>query len=215
LDLAGSVLLGPVGGLVINGIVSIIIWETLVKDVLEGFTSSEGISDVSGGGLWDSLNHNGEGDVVVIRDVFSLISGSLQDRVEGVVTNNLSERLEGDGLNDILRVGWVNLQGDGLDLIDWHIGGLSEGIKWVGLGSKELSLGWGSWFILHKLVVMLVVVLLVGLLGALQLSKAAFFKVSFLSLGIIMVIGYHLVDGGLDHVLDFTSSVGLGTLARL
>jgi hypothetical protein len=47
------------------------------------------------------------------------------------------------------------------------------------------------------------------------LGEAAFFKVSFLSLGNILVLGDHLVDGGLDHVLDFTSSVGLGTLARL
>jgi hypothetical protein len=215
LDLASSVLLGPVGSLVINGVVSIIIWESLVEDVLEGLTSSEGIGDVNGVGLWDSLDHDGKGDVVVIGDVFLLISGSLQDGVEGVVTNNLSERLKGNGLNDILRVGWVNLQGDGLDLIDWDIGGLSEGIEWVGFGSKELSVGWGSWGSLHKLVVMLVVVLLVGLLGALQLSEAAFFKVSFLSLGNIMVLGYHLADGGLDHVLDITSSVGLGTLARL
>jgi hypothetical protein len=51
--------------------------------------------------------------------------------------------------------------------------------------------------------------------GALQLSKAAFFKVSLLSLGISMFLGYHLVDGRLDHVLDFTSSEGLRTLARL
>jgi hypothetical protein len=43
-----------------------------------------------------------------------------------------------------LRVGWVNLQGDGLDLIDWDIGLLTEGIKWISLGSEELSLGWSG-----------------------------------------------------------------------
>ena len=146
LDLAGLVLLGPVGGLIINGIVSIIIWETLVEDVLKGLTTSESIGDVNGGGLWDSLDHDGKGDVVVIRDIFLLISGSVKDGVEGVVSDNLSEGLEGNGLNNILRVGWVNLQGDGLDLIDWDIGGLTEGIEWVSLGSEELGLGWGSWF---------------------------------------------------------------------
>ena len=150
LDLAGLVLLGPVGSLVINGVVSIIIWETLIKDILKSFTTGEGISDVNGIGLWDSLDHDGKGDVVVIRDILLLISGSLKDGVEGVVSDDLSEGLEGNGLNDILRVGWHNLQGDGLDLIDWDISGLTEGIEWVGLGSEELGLGWSSWSGLGK-----------------------------------------------------------------
>ena len=34
-------------------------------------------------------------------------------------------------------------------------------------------------------------------------------------MGNTLVIGDHLVDGGLDHVLNVTSRVGLGTLARL
>ena len=168
LDLSLTVLLGPVGGLVINGVVSIIIWEALVEDILEGFATSEGIVDVSGSGLWDSLNHDGKGDVVVVGDILLLISGSLKDGVEGVVANNLSEGLEGNGLNDILRVGWVNLEGDGLNLIDWDIGGLSEGIEWIGLGSDKVGLGWDSgntnWGSLGVLfVVVLVVMLVVGL----------------------------------------------------
>jgi len=130
--------------LVINGVVSIIIWETLIKDVLKGFTSSVDIGDVNGVGLWDSLDHNGKGDVVVIRDIFLLISGSLQYGVEGVVSDDLSEGLEGNGLNNILRVGWVNPQGDGLDLIDWDILGLTIGIEWISLGSEELNLGWSG-----------------------------------------------------------------------
>jgi len=138
LDLSCSVLLGPVGGLVINGIVSIIIWETFIEDILEGFTSCEGISNMSGSRLWDSLNHNSEGNVVVIRDILLLISSSLEDRVEGIITNDLSEGLEGNRLNNILRVSWVDLQGDGLNLIDWDIGGLSEGIEWIGLSGNEV-----------------------------------------------------------------------------
>jgi membrane-associated protease RseP (regulator of RpoE activity) len=140
------VLLGPVGGLVINRVVSIIVWETLIKDVLEGLASGEDIVGVSGGGLWDSLHHHGKGNVIVVRDVLLLISSSLKDGVESVVSNDLSERLEGNGLDNILRVSWVNLQSDGLNLIDWHIGSLSEGIEWVSLGSHEVSLGWSSWF---------------------------------------------------------------------
>ena len=168
LGLSLMVLLGPVGGLVINGVVSIIIWETLVEDLLEGLATSEGISNVGSSSLWDSLDHDGKGDVVVVGDVLLLISGSLKDRVEGVVSNNLSERLEGHRLNNILRVGWVNLEGDGLDFIDWDIGGLSEGIEWISLGSDKVGLGWDSgntnWGRLDVLfVVVLVVVLVVGL----------------------------------------------------
>jgi len=168
LDLSLMVLLGPVGGLVINGVVSIIIWETLVEDLLEGLATSEGISNVGSGSLWDSLDHDGKGDVVVVGDVLLLISGSLKDRVEGVVSNNLSERLEGHGLNNILGVGWVNLEGDGLDFINWDIGGLSESIEWIGLGSDKVGLGWDSgntnWGSLGVLfVVVLVVMLVVGL----------------------------------------------------
>ena len=167
LDLSLMVLLGPVGGLVINGVVSIVIWEALVEDILEGLATSESIVDVGSGGLWDSLDHDSKGDVVVVGDILLLISGSLKDGVEGIVANNLSEGLEGNGLNDILRVGWVDLEGDGLNLIDWHIGGLSEGIEWVSLGSNKVGLGWGSWLSslhwssgLHVLLVVVVLVVL-------------------------------------------------------
>jgi len=145
LDLSSVVLLGPVGGLIINGVVSIIVWETLVEDVLERLASGELVVGEGGHRLWSSLDHHGEGNVIVVRDVLGLISGSLQDGVEGVVANNLSEGLEGNRLNDILVVSWVDLQGDGLNLIDWHVNGLSELIEWVGFGGDEGRLGWGSW----------------------------------------------------------------------
>ena len=48
-----------------------------------------------------------------------------------------------------------------------------------------------------------------------QLSKAGFFKVSFLSLGASVVLSNKLIEGGLGHVLDLIMGVGLGTLARL
>ena len=165
LDLSLMVLLGPVGGLVINRVVSIIIWEALVEDILEGLATSEGISNMGSGSLWDSLDHDGKGHVVVVGDVLLLISGSLKDRVEGVISNDLSERLEGDGLNNILGVGWVNLEGDGLDFINWDIGSLSEGIEWISLGSNKVGLGWDSGNTSFGLlfVVVLVVMLVVGL----------------------------------------------------
>jgi hypothetical protein len=51
--------------------------------------------------------------------------------------------------------------------------------------------------------------------GALQLSEAAFFKVSFLTLSDGMVLSYQLVDRGLDHALKLILGVGLRFLARL
>ena len=72
-------------------------------------------------GLWVSLNHNSHGDVVVIRHILGLISVSLEDGVEGIVTNNLSEALEGNGLDGIEVVKSVNLEVNGLDLINWDI----------------------------------------------------------------------------------------------
>ena len=158
LDLSLVVLLGPVGSLIIDGVVSIVIWEALIEDILEGLATSEGISNMSGSTLCDSLDHHGKGDVGVIGDVLLLISSSLEDGVEGVISNNLSEGLESHGLNNILRVGWVDLEGDGLNLVDWDISGLSESIEWVRLGSNEVSLSWGS-----LLVVLVVMLLVVGL----------------------------------------------------
>ena len=164
LDLSGFVLLGPVGSLIINRIISIIIWETLIEDVLEGLTSGESVGDVGGGGLWGSSNHDGKSNVVVVRDILLLISGSSEDGAEGVVSNDLSEGLEGDGLNGIWAIGWEDLQSNGLDLINWHGGGLRLSIKWVGLGNNEVGLGWGSgmgnWSSLNGLVLVVLVVLL-------------------------------------------------------
>jgi hypothetical protein len=162
LGLSSVVLLGPVGGLVINGVVSIIIWEALIDDVLEGLATGEGVGDVgsSESGLWVSLNHDGKGHVVVVGDVLLLISSSLKDGVEGVVSDDLSEGLEGHGLNGILGIVWVNLEGDGSNLIDWDIGGCSLGIEWIGLGGNEVSVGWGSWLNLNVLLVVVVLVVL-------------------------------------------------------
>jgi len=150
------VLLGPVGGLVIDGVVSIIIWEALVEDVLEGLATGEGVGDVGSGGLWGSSDHDGKGHVVVVGDILGLVSSSLKDGVEGVVSDDLSEGLEGDGLNGIGGVGWVNLQANSLNLINWDLGGLTLGIEWIGLGGDEVSLGWG-WGLGNNLHVLAVV----------------------------------------------------------
>ena len=168
------VLLGPVGGLVINGVVSIIIWEALVEDILEGFVSSEGIGDVSSGGLWDSLNHDGKGDVVVVGDILGLISGSLKDGVEGVVANNLSEGLEGNGFDSIEGISGGNSEVDSLDLINWDIneswvisGDLVVNLDEVGgwdLGNEFWSRSVGLDGSIFVMVLVLVVLLVVALM---------------------------------------------------
>ena len=56
--------------------------------------------------------------------IFLLISISLKDGVEGVITNDLSETLKSNRLDVIEIVGWRNLKSDGFNLIDWDIEGL-------------------------------------------------------------------------------------------
>ena len=69
--------------------------------------------------LWLSSDEHGDGNIVVVGDVFSLISLLLSNGLEGVVSNDLSEGLEGDGLNVIKFVGWGNLEGKSSLLINW------------------------------------------------------------------------------------------------
>ena len=163
LDLTSVVLLGPIGGLIIDGVVSVIVWETLVEDVLEGLASGELVVGEGGHGLWGSLDHDGEGHVVVVRDILVLISGALEDGVEGVVANNLSEGLEGNRLKNILAVSWGNSEVDGLGLIDWNINGLgvlSENVDDGGWVLDEGGLSWGSWLLGLLLVVVKLLLLL-------------------------------------------------------
>ena len=53
--------------------------------------------------------------------IFLLISVLLQDRVEGIITDNLSETLESNRLNTVKMISWGNLESDGFNLIDWDI----------------------------------------------------------------------------------------------
>ena len=141
-----GLLLGPLWSLILNGIVSIIIRETLIDDLGESFTSIEDISswwDVSL--FWVSLDHDSHGNVVVIGHIFGLLSGSVKDGVEGVITNNLSEALKSDRLDGIKVVQGVNLELNSLNFINWDI---NE--SWVGSGGSvvnlnEVSSSWGFW----------------------------------------------------------------------
>ena len=170
----------PVGNLIIWAVVSIIVWETLVKSLRQGLVTVVWVPKWGWGKLlWDSLDHHADSDVVVIRWIFLLISVLLQDGVEGIISNNLSETLESNRFNSIEVISWRNLQGDGLDLINWDVnwhGILIEIILSLGLdkvvrgwcigmsndwGSLLLSLHEGLWSMLVMLLSLLVMVLLV------------------------------------------------------
>jgi hypothetical protein len=109
--------------LIVSGVISIIIRETFIKGGGKGDTSwviwivSWWVSDV----LWDSSDHHADGNIVVVRLIFFLISVLLEDGVEGVVSDDLSETFEGNRLDVVKVVGWGDIESDGFDLIDWDI----------------------------------------------------------------------------------------------
>ena len=141
----------PVWSLIISGIISIIVWETFIKGGCKGDSSwviwimNWWVSNI----LWDSSDHHRDGDVVVVRLIFLLISVFLQDRVEGIVTNNLSETFEGNRFDMVEIVGWGNLKSNSFNLIDWDIEVLGPFLPFSSIGSfgGEETLGsWGIFF---------------------------------------------------------------------
>jgi len=118
-------------------IFSVIIWESLVEGAGKslGTVWSIWVGSWSGSSLdWLSLDHHGDGDVIVVGGVLGLGSVLLSDGLEGIVTNNLSERLEGNGVNAIEGVGWGNLKGKSSLLVNW------DGNE-LGVGSEDFSIG--------------------------------------------------------------------------
>jgi len=113
----------PVWSLIISGIITIIIRETFIESRGEGNTSwviwivSWWVSNI----FWDSSDHHADGNIVVVRLVFLLISVFLQDGVEGVVTDDLSETFEGNRFDVVEIVGWRDSDGNWFNLIDWDI----------------------------------------------------------------------------------------------
>ena len=135
--------------------------------------------------LWDSSDHHADGNVVVVRHVFLLVSVTDSDGVEGVIADNFSETLKSNRLDVIEIVGWSNVDGDWFNLIDWDIEVLGPFLPLSGVGSfggKEVLGSWSSswgrlgddwssnnnvlssgWLVLVMFVMVLFVVLLLGL----------------------------------------------------
>ena len=136
----------PVSNLVIWAVVSIVIRETLIESLGQSLLSIVWILEGWWGLIfWNSLDHHADSDVVVIGWIFLLISVLLQDGVEGIVSNNLSETLKSNRLNSVEVVSWGNLQSDGLNLINWDIDWHGVSVEVVlSLGLDEGAGGWGS-----------------------------------------------------------------------
>lgn len=136
--------------------ISVIIWETLIKHLVEGLSTLEGIDGDSGGwSSWLSHDEHGDGNVVVFVDVLGLASGSLSDGIEGIVTDNLSEGLEGHGLDIVEWESWGDNNTNGIVVIDWHLDELFLWSEVSGVssdwGSHENGLGWriGLWLLVE------------------------------------------------------------------
>lgn len=87
----------------------------------------------------------------MVRNVLLLISITLEDGVEGVITNDLSETFESNRFDNIVNICWRNLESNSSDLIDWDIDVLRvllEGSIIWSLGGNEAM---GSWSILWLL----------------------------------------------------------------
>lgn len=101
-----------------DGVVSIIVRETLVELGGDELTTVPLVEDLSTTGWRNTSDHHGDGDVIVVIRILDLISILSEDRSKGIVANNLSESLEGDGVNDIpVEVGIAGDM-DSVNLID-------------------------------------------------------------------------------------------------
>lgn len=89
----------------LSKITIIVIWETLVEaggQMVGGQGSWVGHSK---NWLWKSSNHHADGNIVVVIWVLSLMSILVKNGLESIVTNDFSERLEGNRVDDIEVVG--------------------------------------------------------------------------------------------------------------
>ena len=99
-ELSSSSLLGNIN-------ISIIVWESLVEHLLEGLSTLEGVDSNSSSWLsWLSHDEHRDGNVVVFVNILGLGSRSFSNGIEGIVSNNLSEGLEGHRLDVIKWEGW-------------------------------------------------------------------------------------------------------------
>ena len=126
--------------------VSVIVWESLVECGGKTWSAigSVWVSERSWSQFkWFSLDHHGDGNIVVVGWVLDFVSILLSNGLKGVVTNDLSEGLEGHRVNDVSLELRSHLDLDGLNLVDWdteELGVLLEVLIWEthGGGGSEI-----------------------------------------------------------------------------
>jgi hypothetical protein len=120
------------GGSIRDGVVSIIIRETLIELGGNELTTVPLVEDLSTSGRRDSSYHHRDSNVIMVIRVLNFISIFSEDGGEGIVTNNFSESLKSDAINDISVEMRVASNVDGVNLINrdheglrvlHHIGG--------------------------------------------------------------------------------------------
>ena len=95
----------------------------IVREALvQSFCYSLRVRRYRGGSFYRlSLDHHRNGHIIIVRSVFLRASALSPDRLEGVVSHNLSERLEGHRVDLILDISWRNLEGKSSFLVDWNL----------------------------------------------------------------------------------------------
>jgi len=120
------------GGSIRDGVVSIIIRETLIELGGNELTTVPLVEDLSTSGRRDSSYHHRDGNVIMVIRVLNFISIFSEDGGKGIITNNFSESLKSDAINDISVEMRVASNVDGVNLINrdheglrvlHHIGG--------------------------------------------------------------------------------------------
>jgi len=110
-----------------DGVVSIIIRETLIELGGKELTTVPLVEDLSTSGRRNSSDHHGDGDVVMVIGILNLISILAEDGSKSIVTNNFSESLKSNAINDVSVEFGVAIDVDSVNLINGDHEGLTIG----------------------------------------------------------------------------------------
>ena len=115
-------------------LISIVIWESFIKSWCEGSWSIWGVwvslwnrRNIS----WSSFDHDWDGDIVVVRDVFLFISCLSSNWFECVITNDFSKCFKSNTVNSVQYVSWGNFKSKGSLLINWDGDKFWSTVEWL------------------------------------------------------------------------------------
>ena len=155
--------------------------------------------------LGNSSNHHADGNIVVIIWIFSFMSIFLKDGLKGIITNDLSERLEGDRVNNITVEGGRNFHSNSFNLIDWNSELLGSELVFFG-SNKSLLFWWLSMDLgsSHLVLLMVLMMMLIGLLVMMVLVvMLSRFQIHEIIVDrCLLVIWHHVLDESNTNVLS-------------